>query len=180
MNILAISVHPDDETLGSGGTLLKHRAAGDQLFWLITTQAQQPQWSAEIIERKAVEVPRAAEADKMSAHSSWNTHRSTGIASHAELMDPIREVIAKVRPEIVYLVHDGDVHTDHHAVFQATLCVLKAFCMRKLGVRAVLSSETLLIRRGRSAFSLHAVSCNRDREIGDHIDTKIEIMRLRD
>ena len=37
MKVLAIPAHPDDETLGCGGTLLKHRAEGDELFWLIAS-----------------------------------------------------------------------------------------------------------------------------------------------
>ena len=58
MNILAISAHPDDETLGCGGTLLKHRAAGDSIYWIIATVCHEPQWSAELIARKACEVRR--------------------------------------------------------------------------------------------------------------------------
>ena len=35
--ILVIAVHPDDETLGCGGTLLKHAANSDKIHWLIKT-----------------------------------------------------------------------------------------------------------------------------------------------
>ena len=35
--VLAIAPHPDDETLGFGGTLLRHRADGDEIHWLIVT-----------------------------------------------------------------------------------------------------------------------------------------------
>ena len=35
--ILVISPHPDDETLGCGGTLLKHRSKGDQINCLLIT-----------------------------------------------------------------------------------------------------------------------------------------------
>ena len=35
--ILVVAVHPDDETLGCGGTLLKHKAKGDKVHWLICT-----------------------------------------------------------------------------------------------------------------------------------------------
>ena len=38
MNILVVSPHPDDETLGVGGTLLKMKKAGHKIFWLIITQ----------------------------------------------------------------------------------------------------------------------------------------------
>ena len=36
-NVLFISVHPDDETLGCGGTILKHKSNGDTINWLNIT-----------------------------------------------------------------------------------------------------------------------------------------------
>ena len=35
--VLVVAVHPDDETLGCGGTLLKHKSQGDNIHWLICT-----------------------------------------------------------------------------------------------------------------------------------------------
>ena len=35
--ILVVAPHPDDETLGCGGTLLRHHALGDDIYWLIMT-----------------------------------------------------------------------------------------------------------------------------------------------
>ena len=37
MKILVIAPHPDDETLGCGGTLLRHKANGDEISWVIVT-----------------------------------------------------------------------------------------------------------------------------------------------
>ena len=34
-NILIVAAHPDDETLGVGGTILRHKKNGDKIFWLI-------------------------------------------------------------------------------------------------------------------------------------------------
>ena len=70
MNILAICAHPDDETLGCGGTLLRHQAAGDELHWAIVTQAQPPQWSPELIERKSKEIDAVA-----ASYSMRSVHR---------------------------------------------------------------------------------------------------------
>ncbi len=42
-NVLVISVHPDDETLGAGGTLLKHKDLGDKIFWLNVTGIHEEQ-----------------------------------------------------------------------------------------------------------------------------------------
>ena len=58
--ILAIAAHPDDETLGCGGTLLKHAARGDELNWIIGTSTYQPRWSEEVIKAKDNEINEVA------------------------------------------------------------------------------------------------------------------------
>ena len=37
-NIVVISAHPDDEVLGVGGALLRHKEQSDNLYWIIVTQ----------------------------------------------------------------------------------------------------------------------------------------------
>jgi LmbE family N-acetylglucosaminyl deacetylase len=39
--VIVIAVHPDDETLGCGGTILKHKAGGDSINWLIVTSMKE-------------------------------------------------------------------------------------------------------------------------------------------
>ena len=36
-NILILAPHPDDETLGCGGTLLKEKKMGSKIHWVIGT-----------------------------------------------------------------------------------------------------------------------------------------------
>ena len=144
MRVLAVSVHPDDETLGAGGTLLRHRAEGDELHWCVVTAAHEPQWTRETIDAKSAEVDCVAEAYGMAS-----LHRLGLPAAHLDtvpqndLMGRLGAVVAEVRPEVVYTVHAGDVNSDHGAAFAALLAVLKPFHMRRLGVRRVLSWETL-------------------------------------
>src|SRR4051812_11358440 len=130
MRILVISVHPDDETLGCGGTMLRHVESGDEIYWLIATQGHPPQWSPELLDEKAAEVGKVAAAYRVKGLFKLGlpTVRLDTLPQ-ADLINRLREVIDQVKPEIVYLVHDGDVHSDHHAIFQAALCVLKAFYM---------------------------------------------------
>ena len=45
--VLVIAVHPDDETLGCGGTLLKHKKAGDEINWLLITGIKKRIWIQE-------------------------------------------------------------------------------------------------------------------------------------
>ena len=179
MNVLIISCHPDDETLGCGGTILRHVAAGDAVHWLIVTAATEPQWPREVIERKAVEVQRVADAYGMASVTKLGLPTiSLERLPLSTVIDGIRGGVENARPEVVYLVHEGDVHTDHGVVFTATMAVCKAFYMRALGIRRILSYETLSSTEAAAPHHIRAFVPNVTVEIGPLVERKIEIMRL--
>jgi LmbE family N-acetylglucosaminyl deacetylase len=179
MKVLAICAHPDDETLGCGGTLLRHRAEGDTIDWVVTTQAHTPQWTKEVIERKAAEVAAVANAYSMQGlHKLGFPTVQLDTIPFAGVVDALRKVIEQIKPEIVYLPHHGDVHTDHHVVFQATFVVLKAFYMRAMGVRRVMSYETLSSTEAAPPQAHRAFIPNVYSNITPQIDRKIEIMSM--
>lgn len=177
--VLIISVHPDDETLGCGGVLLRHSDSGDELHWLIATVTYKPQWSAELIEKKAREIEEVAEAYGMVSVSKLQlpTVRLDTIPQ-AEIISNIREVVEAVRPEIVYLVHDGDVHSDHHAVFTAAMSVFKAFYMSRWGTRRILCYETLSSTEAAPPQFSRMFVPTVYHDITQYVDRKIEIMDL--
>lgn len=179
MRVLVISAHPDDETLGCGGTLLRHRAANDDLFWLLVTSTYKPRWSAEVIELKASEVERVAEAYGVEEHFKlgFPTVRLDTIPQ-ADLIERIRDVISKIKPEVVYLVHGGDVHTDHHVVFTATMSVLKPFYMSKFNVHRVLCYEILSSTEAAPPQLYRTFMPNVFSDITPCIERKMEIMKL--
>lgn len=92
MKVLVISVHPDDETLGCGGTILKHRNQNDDIFWLILTEASEELgYSKEFLEKRANQIKDISQEyqfnktynldlpttklhalDSMSANDSWH------------------------------------------------------------------------------------------------------------
>lgn len=179
MKVLIISVHPDDETLGCGGTILKHLAAGDELHWLIATQAHEPQWSRETIETKAEEVANVAKAYGMREVLKLGLPAAAvDTQPQGELIGAIRRVIDQVRPEVVYLVHGGDIHTDHFAIFTATMSVLKPFYMRAQGVRRVLCYETLSSTEAAPPLVHRHFVPNVFSDISPFIERKIEAMNL--
>lgn len=179
MRILVISAHPDDETLGGGGTILKHRDAGDDLFWLVVTSTYKPRWSAEIIERKATEIERVAEAYGMKQYFKLGFPTvQLDTVPQADLIERVRDVISEVRPEIIYLVHDGDVHTDHHATFTATMSVLKPFYMSKFNIHRVLCYEILSSTEAAPPQLYRAFIPSIFSDITPYIEPKIEIMNL--
>jgi LmbE family N-acetylglucosaminyl deacetylase len=176
--ILAISAHPDDETLGCGGTLLKHRAAGDSLYWLVMTQPDAPDYPEQVMERAAAQVACVAKEygfEECSKAGFPTTRLDT--VPQSDIIGRVRETIAQVQPSVVYLVHEGDVHSDHLAVFSATLAVLKPFHMSKWGVRRILSYETLSSTEAAAPHAMHAFVPNSFSDITPYLERKIEIMR---
>lgn len=53
MKTIVVSPHPDDETLGAGGTILKLISQGAQVVWLnVTNMKQEYGYSLESIEKR--------------------------------------------------------------------------------------------------------------------------------
>lgn len=178
MRVLAISAHPDDETLGCGGTLLKHRDAGDAIFWTIATVCHEPQWSAELIARKADEVSRVAAAYDAQTFKLGFKNACLDTVGIGQLMKPIEDVVEEVRPQVVYLLHGGDVHTDHHALYTAVMSVLKPFYMMRRGIRRVLGYETLSSTDAAPPGTARTFIPNVYSDITPYLERKLEIMGL--
>jgi LmbE family N-acetylglucosaminyl deacetylase len=179
MNVLVIAAHPDDETLGCGGVLLKHKAAGDSLYWLVATQAHEPQWSADTIELKAAEVTEVAQAYGMK--HCFKLGFLAGCLDTlpvADLMQSIHQVIKEVLPETIYLINGGDVHTDHNSVFIAAMSVLKPFYMSSLGVKKVICYETLSSTEAGPYQTNGAFTPNIFSDITPYMDRKIAILEI--
>ena len=179
MTDLYVSAHPDDETLGCGGTILKRRAAGARAWWLIATSAHEPAWNADTIARKAGEVDRVAAAYGMSevVRLGLPTTR-LDVTPRADVMAAIREVVDRVRPETVYLPHPGDVHSDHAAVFDAAVAVMRAFRTAADGPRRILCYETLSSTEAAAPFPARAFLPQVFTDVTKTLAAKLDVMRL--
>ena len=179
MTVLIISVHPDDETLGCGGTILRHAAAGDEIYWVVVTQGYEPRWGAELLKEKAVEVERVAAAYSIKKVFKLGFRTTTlDQVPQNDLIDGLRKVVDEVRPQIVYQIHGGDIHTDHFAVFTASMCVLKPFYMKKFGVERVLCYETLSSTEAAPALMHRHFIPTVYRDISQYLEQKVAIMNM--
>ena len=93
------------------------------------------------------------------------------------LIEGIDTVLADVRPEVVYVVHGGDVHTDHAMVHTATMSSLKAFRMMSLGVRRVLAFETLSSTEAAVQETRHAFLPTVFSDITGFLEQKFSVMQ---
>lgn len=136
MRVLCLAAHPDDETLGVGGTLARHARAGDAVTLVVATVAHEPRWSAALIARKRAECHSAAQLLGISDCRFLELptmHLNTYPA--IELNDLVGRAVADVRPEIVYAPPCDDLNRDHAVLFEAALVAtrpLGAAAPRKL------------------------------------------------
>jgi LmbE family N-acetylglucosaminyl deacetylase len=141
--VLVVAPHPDDETLGCGGTLLRMAEDGAQSAWLIVTRMSEEDGFAPQRVRG-----RDAEIDKVSSLLGFSEvfrlslpTRQLDAIPMAELIQKFAEVFKAFKPEHVFLPHRSDVHSDHRVVFDAGAACAKWF--RYPSVRRLLSYETI-------------------------------------
>lgn len=175
--IVVIAPHPDDETLGCGGTLLRHRADGDSVYWLIATKMMRDTgYTAKQIQnrRREIKTVAARYGFKDVFQLNFATTR-LDVIPMAKLIEAMGKAIRKVKPEWVYVPYPHDIHTDHRAVFDAVASSAKWF--RSPTIERVLAYETL----SETGFSLetdNGFKPNTYINIADYLDGKIEVMKL--
>ncbi len=172
--VLIIAVHPDDETLGSGGTLLKHKANGDEVHWLICTQTDIKNDFYNIREQEIQKV-----------HNLYNFDTITNLQlktmqvdeySMSELIGKISKVMNEVNPNIIYLPFKGDVHSDHRKIFEASYSCTKSF--RYPFIKKIYMMETLSETEFAPSTKEDSFIPNVFVDISDFMDKKIEIMKV--
>jgi LmbE family N-acetylglucosaminyl deacetylase len=142
-NVLVIAPHPDDETLGCGGTLLKHKKNKDNIFWLIITNISiKDGWAKHRV------IQRQKEIDKVKKLYKFNNYFKLDYPTakldqipRQDLVSKISKTISIVKPNIVYLNNHSDIHTDHQITFEAVMSATKSF--RSPSIKKILTYETL-------------------------------------
>ena len=127
-SVLAIGAHPDDVEIGAAGALLAHKAAGDAVS-ILTLSRRTP---GDTADRRADEAGAAAEVigARLFQHDLPDAHIPEGNPT----VDVIGEVIAQVRPTVVYTHSLHDDHHDHRnthrAVMVAARHVGRVYCFQ--------------------------------------------------
>ena len=179
MSELVVAVHPDDETLGCGGTMLKRIAGGTPVSLAIVTAPFAPMWSKEVIERKAKEVEAVAGAYGVaSLHRLGFPSTRLDTVPRGEVIAALRDVVDAVNPDVVYVTHPGDAHAEHGIVFEAVVSVLRAFRMGSSGPRRLVAYETLSSTDAGAQLPEKLFTPQVFIDVSPHIDQKVEIMSL--
>lgn len=176
--IMVIAPHPDDETLGCGGTLLRYAAAGNELHWIIVTKMDES--SAifrERVESRKNEIKRVSQAYGFhQVHCFDFLTTQLDSLPKSDLIARFSAVFDRVKPDELLLPFPGDIHSDHEIVFECASASAK--CFRHPSISRILAYEVLSetdygISPVKSTFNPTVFV-----DVSTYIDQKIEIMKI--
>ena len=176
--ILVIAPHPDDETLGCGGTLLRHIDEGDLVYWLIGTTIKEEQgFPSSRVKLRQKEIKKVSDEYGFASYKQldFNTTELDQVPRNI-LVNEISEYVNEVKPHTIYLPYRNDVHSDHAQMFDASVACTKSFrytFVRKVCVYETLSETEYGLRTDDSGFKPNLWV-----DISRYLNKKIEIMKI--
>ena len=176
--VIVVSAHPDDEVLGSGGTLLKHIENGDEIAWLIVTNIFESQgFSKERIKFRGKEIEKIK--NMMGFSSVYKLDYPTmGLDSSSinSIISKISNVFNEFKPEVIYVMNRSDSHSDHRISFEAVFACTKSF--RYPFIKKVLMYECISETEFAPALPERVFQPNYFVDITNHFAKKLEMMKV--
>lgn len=176
--VLIVAVHPDDETLGAGGTVLRHIAQGDKVHCVFCTDILESEgFSQEAVFAREQEIAQVCDA-----YGFASTHR-LGLKTmrvdeytKSELVTEFSRIFKELQPNIIYLPFCDDVHSDHRCIFEVTFSCTKSF--RYPSIERILMMETLSETDFAPNLSHRSFIPNVFVDITEFIEKKCQIMQI--
>jgi len=129
MKVVVISAHPDDEVIGAGGTLLKHKKNGDEIFWIIITNVSEEfGFSKERVFLRQQEIKKVSDEFGFAETIKLDfPTMSLEPSILPKLISKISESFNSIKPEVIYVMNRSDAHSDHRITFDAVMACTKSF-----------------------------------------------------
>ena len=175
--VLVVSAHADDEILGVGGSLIRHRDQGDEIHWLLVTNLfEELGFSKERIASRQEEVKVIANALNMKVHMlNYKTMTLTG-NDLIPMVPEISKIFTETQPELIYVLNRSDAHSDHRVLFDAVMACTKSF--RYPFIREVLMYECLSETEFAPALPEKAFIPTCYVDISEQMDEKLALMEV--
>lgn len=140
--ILVVAPHPDDETLGVGGSVAKLVSEGNKVYVLIVSGHLPPLYSQADYDRTVEEANKAFKCLGVTDSKFLKIPATMiGEIPTSELNRKISEVIEAFQPHIVFCPYP-DRHIDHRLVFDSVMVATRPVGIGK-SIEIVAAFETL-------------------------------------
>jgi N-acetylglucosamine malate deacetylase 1 len=169
MKILVFAPHNDDEVLGVGGTMAKYSKMGHEVYICEITSGRQK----ELLQNEAKKAHKVLGV-KEAFFLDFPTIRLKEV-SQIDLNSKISEIVQKVKPNIVFIPHKGDMHSDHAEVAKSAMVALRPINNPQL--QAIYAYETLSETEWNIPTPDNAFVPNVWIDISETINLKIEAMK---
>lgn len=136
--ILVFAPHNDDEVLGVGGTIAKYVHGGYEVY------------VCEVTSGPDSERVKNIQNEALKAHSILGVKKTFFLGlpavelsqlSRKQLNSEIDKIVHEIKPNIAFIPHKGDMHTDHYEVANSAMVALRPPSNPQL--EAIYSYETL-------------------------------------
>lgn len=179
-SVLIVAAHSDDEALGCGGTVARHKAEGDTVNAVFMADGV----SSRIEASQGELDTRIAAAHQAHNILGLGEIEYLGLPDNAMDKVPMLEVVQKLEPmikkylpEIIYTHHIGDLNVDHVTTHQAVMTA----CRPQPGhpVKEILTFEVLSSTEWSTGTNCPFIP-NTHVDISEFLETKLKALKAYD
>lgn len=172
--ILVVSPHPDDETLGAGGSLLKFKSQGSKIYWLnVTNMREKYGYSKQQVTNRKNEVNNVKKLYNVDKYFDLGLKpASLEYSFSSKYIDKIASIYRKIKPTTLIVPYKNDIHSDHRFVYKYCFSLSKIF--RQPSIKCILMME--ILSETDFVEPDNAFSPNFFVDITDFLDQKLLIM----
>ncbi len=173
---LIVATHPDDETLGAGGLMLRRKSEDNEVYVLNMTHMDvEFGYDEEKIISRNNEIAEMIKKYDLDGYYNLKLMPS-GLNSYSEgeILQKINAVFNEIKPTVVVLPYYKDVHSDHRITFNLCYSCTKNF--RYPFIKKILMMET----PSETDFAMfeYTFKPNYFVDISHFIDGKVEIANI--
>jgi LmbE family N-acetylglucosaminyl deacetylase len=169
-NVLVIGAHPDDELLGSGGTMRKMMDDGYEVISVIVAKGRKEE---ELRMQEFITLANRHLGIKEVIFLAYPNLMLETIPLY-KIIKKMESLIEKYKPEIIYTHHYGDLNRDHQITFEAVLTAARPVPGKKPIV--IICFETVSSSEWGANTGFQSFKPNFFVDITDTIDKKLEAL----
>lgn len=183
-NILVIAAHPDDEVLGCGGTIARYTKEGHNCYVVILAEGVTSRDDIRDPEKRKnclllLEQHTNHAAEILGARSIELNHLPDNRMDSVDILDVIKiieKAIDRVKPDIIFTHHFGDLNIDHRITARAVETATRPG--RETTVPELYSFEILSSTEWNFSNPAERFSPNFFIDINDTLELKIQALKI--